>query len=140
MTLRVARYLRVSRSDQGPRLQDDETKDFVSRRGWDLFDTYTDHGISGSKDRRPELDRLLADAKRKRFDVLLVWRSDRMFRSLKHMVNNVAFNRHGSVSAAANRGVHSLGVATPEPSALLGSQWARGSPRRSGSLGHRRCS
>jgi len=66
MALRVTRYLRVSRSDQDSGLQDDETKGFVSRRGWELFETYTDHGNSGSKDRRPELDRLLADAKRKR--------------------------------------------------------------------------
>jgi DNA invertase Pin-like site-specific DNA recombinase len=89
MALRAVRYLRVSRQDQDPRLQDDETKEFVSRRGWKLTDTYTDHGISGAKDRRPELDRLLGDARRKRFDVLLVWRSDRMFRSLKNMVNTL---------------------------------------------------
>lgn len=86
MTLRAARYLRVSRQDQDPRLQDDETKEFIARRGWTLTDTYTDQGVSGSKDRRPELDRLLADARRKSFDVLVVWRSDRMFRSLKNMV------------------------------------------------------
>ena len=89
MALRAARYLRVSRRDQDPRLQDDETKEFITRRGWKLTDTYTDQGVSGAKDRRPELDRLLGDARRKRFDVLLVWRSDRMFRSLKNMVNTL---------------------------------------------------
>ncbi len=89
MALRAARYLRVSRSDQDPRLQDDETNDFIARRGWDPFGTYTDHGVSGSKDRRPELDRLLGDAKRRRYDVLVVWRSDRLFRSLRHMVNTL---------------------------------------------------
>lgn len=89
MALRAARYLRVSRQDQDPRLQDDETKEFITRRGWKLTDTYTDQGVSGAKDRRPELDRLLGDARRKRFDVLLVWRSDRMFRSLKNMVNTL---------------------------------------------------
>lgn len=89
MALRAARYLRVSRQDQDPRLQDDETKEFITRRGWKLTDTYTDQSVSGAKDRRPELDRLLGDARRKRFDVLLVWRSDRMFRSLKNMVNTL---------------------------------------------------
>ena len=89
MALRAVRYLRVSRQDQDPRLQDDETKDFIVRRGWKLTDTYTDQGVSGAKDRRPELDRLLGDARRKKFDVLLVWRSDRMYRSLKNMVNTL---------------------------------------------------
>jgi DNA invertase Pin-like site-specific DNA recombinase len=89
MALRAVRYLRVSRQDQDPRLQDDETKEFITRRGWKLTDTYMDQGVSGAKDRRPELDRLLGDARRKRFDVLLVWRSDRMFRSLKNMVNTL---------------------------------------------------
>jgi len=84
--LLAVRYQRVSRLDQDPQLQGDETGEFISRRGWELSGTYLDHGVSGSKDRRPELDRLLVDAKRRRFDVLVVWRSDRMFRSVKHMV------------------------------------------------------
>lgn len=84
--LRVARYIRVSRSDQNPRLQSDETKELIERRGWHLVDTYEDHGVSGSRDRRPELDRLRSDARRGRFKVLLVWRADRLFRSLRHMV------------------------------------------------------
>jgi DNA invertase Pin-like site-specific DNA recombinase len=70
----------------GPQLQDDETAEYIKRRGWELTGTYTDHGVSGARERRPELDRLLADARRRRFDVLVVWRSDRMFRSIKNMV------------------------------------------------------
>jgi DNA invertase Pin-like site-specific DNA recombinase len=84
---RVARYLRISRLDQRPELQADETAETIARRGWTLTDSYLDKGISGSRERRPELDRLLADARRGRFDILVVWRSDRLFRSLKHMVN-----------------------------------------------------
>jgi DNA invertase Pin-like site-specific DNA recombinase len=84
--VRVARYLRVSRSDQNPELQADETDEFIARRGWELTATFTDQGVSGSRDRRPELDRLLADARRRKFDLLVVYRSDRLFRSLKHMV------------------------------------------------------
>jgi DNA invertase Pin-like site-specific DNA recombinase len=84
--LRAARYVRNSTVDQNPNLQLDETAQLIDRRGWSLTDTYLDHGISGSKERRPELDRLMADAKRRKFDVLVAWRSDRLFRSLKFMV------------------------------------------------------
>lgn len=84
--VRAAAYHRVSRSDQNPQLQQDEVAELVERRGWQLAKSYTDEGISGSRDRRPELDRLLGDARRRRIDLLVVWRSDRLFRSLKHMV------------------------------------------------------
>jgi DNA invertase Pin-like site-specific DNA recombinase len=88
--LRCVRYLRVSRADQREDLQDDETSDMIKRRGWQLTKTYTDHGVSGSRERRPQLDLMLEDAKRGRFDILIVWRSDRLFRSLKNMVNTLA--------------------------------------------------
>jgi DNA invertase Pin-like site-specific DNA recombinase len=87
--LRAARYLRVSRLDQDPRLQEDQTGDFISRRGWELTDTYKDHGVSGARERRPELDRLLADARRRKFDILIVYKADRLFRSLRHMVTTL---------------------------------------------------
>ena len=83
---RAARYIRVSRSDQRPALQADETVEFIDRRGWTLVDTFVDEGVSGTKDRRPGLDRLLAAARRRDFDILVVWRSDRLFRSLSNMV------------------------------------------------------
>lgn len=54
--LRVVRYVRVSRLDQDPRLQEDETLAFVERRGWKLVDTFVDHGVSGSREKRPALD------------------------------------------------------------------------------------
>lgn len=69
---RAARYLRVSRSDQRPGLQADETGDLIDRRGWHLADTFLDQGISGSKASRPELDRMMAAARRRTFDVLVV--------------------------------------------------------------------
>ncbi len=84
--LRVARYLRVSRHDQDTALQADETAAFIKNRGWKLTETYNDHGVSGAKDRRPELDRLVADARRRRWDALVVYKADRLFRSLRHMV------------------------------------------------------
>jgi DNA invertase Pin-like site-specific DNA recombinase len=82
----VARYLRVSRADQNPQLQADESERLIKARGWELTDTFLDHGISGTKDQRPELTRMMASARRGDFKILVVWRSDRLFRSLKHMV------------------------------------------------------
>ena len=85
-TVRVARYLRVSRAEQNVHLQEDETKELATRREWTITETYTDHGVSGIRDRRPQLDRLLADARKRKFDVVLVWKADRLFRSLRNMV------------------------------------------------------
>jgi DNA invertase Pin-like site-specific DNA recombinase len=70
-------------------MQADETGELIDRRGWQLVGTFEDHGVSGARDRRPELDRLLDAARRRRFDLLVVWRSDRLFRSLKHMINTL---------------------------------------------------
>jgi DNA invertase Pin-like site-specific DNA recombinase len=86
-TFRVARYLRVSKAEQDPQLQDDETAEFIERRGWEVAGTYIDHGFSGARDKRPDLDRLLEDARRRRkFEAVVCWRSDRLFRSLRHVV------------------------------------------------------
>ena len=87
--VRAAAYHRVSRQDQNPQLQQDEVADLIERRGWQRVRSYTDEGVSGSKDRRPELDKLMADARRRRFDLLVVWRADRLFRSLRHMVTTL---------------------------------------------------
>jgi DNA invertase Pin-like site-specific DNA recombinase len=57
------------------------------RRGWEVVDEYVDSGISGTKERRPQLDRLLADCRRRRVDIVLVYRYDRFARSLRHLVN-----------------------------------------------------
>jgi len=87
--LRAARYLRVSKAEQDPALQDDETSELISKRGWRLVETYTDHGVSGTREKRPSLDRLLLDARRRRVDVIVVWKADRLFRSLKAMVTTL---------------------------------------------------
>jgi DNA invertase Pin-like site-specific DNA recombinase len=68
---------------------DDETAELITRRGWRLVETYTDHGVSGSRESRPALDRLLADARNGRFDAVVTWRADRLFRSLRAMVNTL---------------------------------------------------
>lgn len=92
MSARVAIYARVSTTNHGQDagLQTGEMRQFAEARGWKLADEYVDHGVSGSTDSRPELNRLMADAKRRRFDVVLVWKLDRFGRSLRHLVNALA--------------------------------------------------
>src|SRR5262249_49967112 len=83
--MKAAIYARVSTVDQEPENQLQELRRYVDARGWTAVE-YTDRGVSGSKDRRPALDELLADAKRRRFDVLVCWRLDRLGRNLKHLI------------------------------------------------------
>lgn len=89
---RVALYARVStlNHNQDPELQLAEMREYASRRGWKITEEYVDHGISGSKESRPALNKLMADAHRRRFDAVLVWKIDRFGRSLKHLVNALA--------------------------------------------------
>lgn len=89
---RAAIYARVSTGHNGqdPTMQTRELEEYCQRRGWALADSYIDNGISGSKESRPELDRLMADARQRKLDVVLVWKLDRFGRSLKHLVNALA--------------------------------------------------
>jgi DNA invertase Pin-like site-specific DNA recombinase len=92
MSARVAIYARVSTTNHGQDagLQTSELRQFAEARGWKLADEYVDAGVSGAKDSRPELNRLMADAHKRRFDVVLVWKLDRFGRSLRHLVNALA--------------------------------------------------
>jgi putative DNA-invertase from lambdoid prophage Rac len=83
--MRAALYGRVSTVDQEPENQLQELRRYVEARGWTAVE-YVDRGVSGAKDRRPALDRLLTDARRRRFDVLVCWRLDRLGRNLKHLI------------------------------------------------------
>src|SRR6202162_2001706 len=85
--MRAAIYARVSTSNQGqdPHVQTRELGEFCERRGWTLLE-YVDIGISGTKEKRPALDRLVADAHRRKFDVVIVWRFDRFARSVSHLL------------------------------------------------------
>jgi DNA invertase Pin-like site-specific DNA recombinase len=86
--LRVALYARVSTADKGqdPRVQTLELQEYCQRRGWHIAGEYVDVGISGTKEKRPELDRLMADAHRRRFDTVLCWKFDRFARSVSHLL------------------------------------------------------
>jgi DNA invertase Pin-like site-specific DNA recombinase len=86
--MRVAIYARVSTANNGqdPTMQTRELRDYAERRGWGVFAEYVDIGISGTKETRPELDRLMADAHRRRFDAVVVWKFDRFARSVSHLL------------------------------------------------------
>jgi DNA invertase Pin-like site-specific DNA recombinase len=89
--MRVALYARVSTlNGQHPEMQLSELREYASRRGWEVAGEYVDEGVSGAKESRPALNRLMVDAHRRRFAVLLVWKVDRFGRSLRHLVNALA--------------------------------------------------
>jgi DNA invertase Pin-like site-specific DNA recombinase len=83
---RAVLYCRVSTLDQNPETQLLDLRQFAVQRGLDIVGEYTDHGFSGAKARRPELDRMMEDARRHRFDVLIVWSIDRLARNTKHLL------------------------------------------------------
>jgi DNA invertase Pin-like site-specific DNA recombinase len=83
--MRAALYGRVSTADQTAENQLLDIRQYSQVRGWSTVE-YVDEGVSGTCERRPALDRLVADAKRRRFDVLVVWRLDRLGRTLSHLV------------------------------------------------------
>ena len=95
--MRVAIYGRVSTNHgQDVQVQTRDLEQFAQARGWQLVDSYLDLGISGSKDKRPELDRLMADAHKRRFDIVIVWRFDRFARSVSHLLRALeTFNSLG---------------------------------------------
>jgi DNA invertase Pin-like site-specific DNA recombinase len=88
MTTRVAIYARVSTINHGQdvTMQTRELRQFAEARGWNVAGEYIDAGVSGAKDSRPELNRLMADAHKRRFDVVCVWRFDRFARSVSHLL------------------------------------------------------
>jgi DNA invertase Pin-like site-specific DNA recombinase len=86
--MRAAIYARVSTTNHGQdvTLQTRELQQFAEARGWQLAGTYIDDGVSGTRDSRPELNRLMADAHKRCFDVVAVWRFDRFARSVSHLL------------------------------------------------------
>ncbi len=85
--MKAALYARVSTTNnQDPTVQTREMKEYCERRGWKIAGEYVDAGISGAREKRPELDRLMADAHRRRFDAIVVWKFDRFARSVSHLL------------------------------------------------------
>jgi len=86
-TPRVASYARVSTTDQSTDPQLLDLRRYVADRGWRCYKEYCDNGISGTKDSRPALNQLMDDARKRKFDMVLVWRFDRFARSTRHLIN-----------------------------------------------------
>jgi DNA invertase Pin-like site-specific DNA recombinase len=86
---RVALYCRVSTVDQHPETQLLDLRQFAAQKGFQLVQEYVDHGICGARARRPALDKMMEDARRHKFDVLLVWSCDRLARSTKHLLQTL---------------------------------------------------
>lgn len=96
--MKAAVYARVSTTGHGqsPEMQVRELRDYCERRGWQIAGEYVDAGISGAKDSRPELNRLMADAHHRRFDAVVVWKFDRFARSVSHLLRALeTFNALG---------------------------------------------
>jgi DNA invertase Pin-like site-specific DNA recombinase len=84
---RAVLYARVSTTNgQDPEVQSREIREYCQRRAWPLVSEYVDQGISGAKERRPQLDRLVADAHKRKFEVVVVWKFDRFARSVSHLL------------------------------------------------------
>jgi DNA invertase Pin-like site-specific DNA recombinase len=85
---RAAIYLRVSTREQSTDMQRAALEEVAGRAGWRIIEVYEDAGISGAKgrDQRPAFDRMLKDAIRRRFDVVMAWSIDRLGRSLQHLI------------------------------------------------------
>jgi DNA invertase Pin-like site-specific DNA recombinase len=86
---RVAIYTRVSTEEQKTDLQLMDLKEYVTRRGYDIYTFYEDV-VSGATKERKALDQLMEDAKHRKFDIVLVWKFDRFARSLKMLVDSLA--------------------------------------------------
>jgi DNA invertase Pin-like site-specific DNA recombinase len=106
--LRAALYARVSTQNhhQDPEVQLRELREYCQRKGWDITGEYVDHGISGTKESRPELNRLMSDAADQKFDVVLVWKFDRFARSVPHLLKALeTFQSQGIAFVAATEGI-----------------------------------
>jgi len=96
--MRCAIYARISTSNHGQDvgMQTRELRQFAEARGWEITGEYLDEGISGTKDSRPELNLLMADAHKRKFDCVVVWKFDRFARSVSHLLRALeTFNALG---------------------------------------------
>ena len=90
----AATYYRVSTDDQSVEMQRADIHAYCAQRNFTIYREYCDHGISGTKERRPALDELMADARKRKFDVVLVWDFSRFARSTQHLINALEEFRH----------------------------------------------
>ena len=94
MNKKAAIYCRVSTNDQKTDMQVSDLRKYAADRKLTIYNEYIDNGVSGSIKKRPSLDKLMADASKKRFDIVLCWRFDRFARSSKHLVEALHSFKH----------------------------------------------
>ena len=99
---RAVLYLRVSTFDQHPETQLYDLRGLAAQRGWEIIEEYSDT-ISGAKAKRPGLDRLMADARRGKFDVVIVWAFDRIAPSVRHFLEVLDELTHLNIEFASFR-------------------------------------
>jgi DNA invertase Pin-like site-specific DNA recombinase len=118
--MKVALYARVSTMNghQDPETQLAALREYCKQRGWDVVGEYVDRGISGTKESRPSLNRLMLDAKRRKFEAVLVWKLDRFGRSLRHLVNALA--EFEALGIAFVSMTDSLDMTTPQGRLMFG--------------------
>jgi hypothetical protein len=124
---RAVLYMRVSTLDQHPETQLLDLRQMAAQRGYEIVEEYTDR-ISGAKARRPGLDQMMAEARRGHFDVVLVWASDRIARSVKHFLEvldelnrlNIEFGVKGGVKPGHWGGVNVWSAAVPQAKSECG--------------------
>jgi len=98
---RAAIYIRVSKLDQTTLNQELELVDYCKRNNYDIFKIYNEQGVSGAKTSRPQLDLMLQDMRDKRFDVIVVWKFDRLGRSTAHLLQVLEELKNKSVRLVA---------------------------------------
>jgi DNA invertase Pin-like site-specific DNA recombinase len=100
--MKVAIYTRVSKSDQDVTVQQKLCTEYCSRMGYQVYSIYTDEGVSGMKDSRPQFDQLLKDMRALKFECIVVSKLDRIGRSLQHIL--------ALFTEFTNRGCHFIAV------------------------------
>lgn len=94
---RVAIYARVSTTDQSTAMQVEELRQVAAQRGWAVVGEYSDDGVSGASQSRPALDRMMEQARRGKIDLVVVWKLDRLGRSLQHLLQLLDELQHHGV-------------------------------------------
>jgi len=108
----VAIYARVSTDRQHVDMQLVELRQYAQSRGWTLHKEYIDEGYTGSNTKRPDFQALINDAKKRRFDVLLVWKLDRLSRSLRDLINTIDELNHLGIDFVSYE--NNLDTSTPQ--------------------------
>jgi len=100
---RAAIYARVSTADQNPDSQLYDLRQMAMQRGFEVVEEYVDHGISGTRARRPGLDAMMRDARRGQFDIVLTWAADRIARSVRHFIETLEELQHLNIAFLSYR-------------------------------------